>query len=382
MADVDLNALTPAATPVLGSDTLPVSRDGTDLTVATVGQLLQALALATSNGLTGSISLVGSTPTLTLTTTNGAPPTTIASAATVAIGGATTDNVTISGTTTITAFDTVAAGIRRFVTFSGALTLTYNATSLILPNATNITTAAGDTAVMVSLGSGNWSCVAYQHAAAAASRAAISAAQSGTNADITSMTAITTLPAGVLAPGLLGSSNNAVTAAGSTQGTATAITTDVSVITSAAAGTGVIMPMAVGGKCAVVINRAANAILVYPATGHYFDGYSANAPLTIAPNSYLEMYGANASSWFTTLQAAVVTSALVGTVAVSQGGTGLTATPANGQLLIGNGAGFTLATLSPGSNVSITNTAGVITINATAISNVGAEAMAIINFMS
>ena len=94
------------------------------------------------------------------------------------------------------------------------------------------------------------------------------------------------------------------------------------------------------------------------------------------------MYGANASSWFTTLQAAAVTSALVGTVAVSQGGTGLTASPANGQLLIGNGAGFTLATLSPGSNVSITNTAGVITINANAISNVGAEAMAIINFMS
>ena len=376
MADVYLNALTPAATPVLGSDTLPVSRDGTDLTVATVGQLLQALALATSNGLTGSISLVGSTPTLTLTTTDGAPPTTIASAATVAIGGATTDNITISGTTTITAFDTVAAGIRRFVTFSGALTLNYNATSLILPNAANITTAPGDTAVMVSLGSGNWSCVAYQHAAAAASRAAISAAQSGTNADITS------LSAGVLAPGLLGSSNNAVTAAGSTQGTATAITTDVSVITSAAAGTGVIMPMAVGGKCAVVVNRAANAILVYPASGHYFDGYSANAPLTIAPNSYLEMYGANASSWFTTLQAAAVTSALVGTVAVSQGGTGLTASPANGQLLIGNGAGFTLATLSPGSNVSITNTAGVITINANAISNVGAEAMAIINFMS
>ena len=88
----------------------------------------------------------------------------MASAATVAIGGNSSDNITISGTTTITAFDTVAAGIRRFVTFSGSLTLTYNATSLILPGAANITTAANDTAEFMSLGSGNWICIRYQKA--------------------------------------------------------------------------------------------------------------------------------------------------------------------------------------------------------------------------
>lgn len=100
---------------------------------------------------------------------NGAPPVTLASASTVAIGAAASDNVTITGTTAITAFDTVAAGIRRFVTFSGILTLTHNATSLILPGAANITTAANDTAVMLSLGSGNWQCIAYQKAAGAGS---------------------------------------------------------------------------------------------------------------------------------------------------------------------------------------------------------------------
>lgn len=55
----------------------------------------------------------------------------------------------------------------------------------------------------------------------------------------------------------------------------------------------------------------------------------------------------------------------LGTVPVNLGGTGLTAAPSNGQLLIGNGAGFTLATLTAGANVSIVNSAGGITISST-----------------
>lgn len=52
-------------------------------------------------------------------------------------------------------------------------------------------------------------------------------------------------------------------------------------------------------------------------------------------------------------------------IGVGYGGTGLTATPTNGQLLIGNGTGYTLSTLTAGTNVSVTNTAGGITISAT-----------------
>ena len=53
------------------------------------------------------------------------------------------------------------------------------------------------------------------------------------------------------------------------------------------------------------------------------------------------------------------------TIGIAYGGTGLTATPTNGQLLIGNGTGYTLNTLTAGTNVSISNTAGGITISAT-----------------
>jgi len=88
----------------------------------------------------------------------------LASAATVAIGAAASNSITVTGTTTITAFDTVAAGIVRRVKFTGVLLLTYNVTSLILPTAANITTQAGDEAVFRSLGTGNWECIGYTRA--------------------------------------------------------------------------------------------------------------------------------------------------------------------------------------------------------------------------
>ncbi|CAB4122380.1 hypothetical protein UFOVP35_10 [uncultured Caudovirales phage] len=52
-------------------------------------------------------------------------------------------------------------------------------------------------------------------------------------------------------------------------------------------------------------------------------------------------------------------------ISSAYGGTGLTATPANGQLAIGNGSGYSLANLTAGTNVTISNTAGGIQISAT-----------------
>jgi hypothetical protein len=94
-----------------------------------------------------------------------APWVDLASAGTTNIGAANSANVRITGTTTITALGTALSGVTRHLRFAGALTLTHNATSLILPGAANITTAAGDTAIAVSLGSGNWVVVNYVRAA-------------------------------------------------------------------------------------------------------------------------------------------------------------------------------------------------------------------------
>lgn len=104
---------------------------------------------------------------LSIPTTIGRKGADIASATTTDIGAGTGDYVDVTGTTTITGLGTIASGVERTVRFTGALTLTHNGTSLILPGAANITTAANDTAMFRSLGSGNWLCILYSAAAGA-----------------------------------------------------------------------------------------------------------------------------------------------------------------------------------------------------------------------
>jgi hypothetical protein len=94
---------------------------------------------------------------------------TVASAGTINLGATASRNVSITGTTTVTSFGTAPAGTRREGRFTGVLTLTHNATSLILPaGGSNISTAAGDRFVARSLGSGNWLVTDYMRASGAA----------------------------------------------------------------------------------------------------------------------------------------------------------------------------------------------------------------------
>lgn len=53
-----------------------------------------------------------------------------------------------------------------------------------------------------------------------------------------------------------------------------------------------------------------------------------------------------------------------GTLGVGAGGTGLTATPSNGQIPIGNASGFSLSTITAGSGITVTNGPGTITVAA------------------
>lgn len=91
------------------------------------------------------------------------PMATVASAATCDIGAAAALEVFVTGTTTITSFGT-AANKWRIVRFQSALTLTHNASTLILPGAANISTTAGDIAIFESDASGNWRCVSFNFA--------------------------------------------------------------------------------------------------------------------------------------------------------------------------------------------------------------------------
>ncbi len=92
--------------------------------------------------------------------------TNLSSGTTTDLGTVGSHNVNITGVTTITSFGSSASTsfpIYR-LTFAGILTLTYNATSLIIPGRANITTAANDTATVMYLGSGNWQVLDYSKA--------------------------------------------------------------------------------------------------------------------------------------------------------------------------------------------------------------------------
>lgn len=137
---------------------------------------------------------VASGTSLTLSSyLNEAQATNIASATTTNIGAANGNYINITGTTTIVSFDVVQAGTRRILNFNGALILTYNGTSMILPGGVNITTAIGDTATFISLGGGNWVCTQYTIASLAPGQAKTVITNANLTGDITSVGNATTL---------------------------------------------------------------------------------------------------------------------------------------------------------------------------------------------
>jgi len=94
----------------------------------------------------------------------------------------------------------------------------------------------------------------------------------------------------------------------------------------------------------------------------------ASVPSATALNSFLSGYlktqGSSGSGFLSTV-ATVPVGDISGVLPVANGGTNVATIPTNGQLLIGNGTGYTLASLTAGSNITITPGAGTISIAAT-----------------
>jgi hypothetical protein len=95
---------------------------------------------------------------------------------------------------------------------------------------------------------------------------------------------------------------------------------------------------------------------------------AANNQITAPRVDFLDKDGRISREWYMFLYNLYT---LVGTgtgvIPVTSGGTGLTTIPTNGQLLIGNGTGYTLNTLGAGSGISVANGAGTITIANTGV---------------
>lgn len=77
-----------------------------------------------------------------------------------------------------------------------------------------------------------------------------------------------------------------LTAAGSTQGTATPLNAAINIVTTVAASTGVVVNTAFPMK---VLNRGANVLTVYPPVGAQFETFGANVGIPCQMNSALEL---------------------------------------------------------------------------------------------
>lgn len=124
----------------------------------TLGSNLPTSSTTIGTGLAPNLQQIQSTLRYELATRSAA----ITAATTTDIGVKDEGTVLISnasGTVAITSFGTVSAGIKKLVTFNvtgGALSLTYNATAMILPSLASITVVDGDSLFAESLGAGNW----------------------------------------------------------------------------------------------------------------------------------------------------------------------------------------------------------------------------------
>lgn len=216
---------------------------------------------------------------------NGGNVGTIASVAgTTDIGTVQNPVLSITGTNGITSLGATAiAGTTKLINFTGILTLTHNATSLILPNGgANITTAVGDTMAATALGAGNWRVLSYTRAAGTALSSA---------ANFTSNVAFT----GIVSPAALASGT---TANYSPAGLATAETLR---LTPNAANSTIsgIAAQASGFQLTLINIGTANIILTANDTGSTAGNrFQLPGPYTIGPDQSVQLrYDNTTTRW-------------------------------------------------------------------------------------
>jgi filamentous hemagglutinin len=93
--------------------------------------------------------------------------------------------------------------------------------------------------------------------------------------------------------------NGAVSAAGTAQGDATALTKEINVVSTVATGAGVVLPTAVAGMVLIINNTSANTLNVYPASGGAVNSGSANAAYSHTSGASIQYYATSGTQWYT-----------------------------------------------------------------------------------
>lgn len=192
-------------------------------------------------------------------------------------------------------------------------------------------------------------------------------------------------------------STSASIAAGSNAQGQGPITSDYNIVTSAASNpSGITLPTATTGRRIVVVNKGANPINVYPALGASIDALAINTAISLSVNGVMEFNASSTTQWYSSFNlytsattAAGVTSfsagttglspstattgavTLAGTLAVANGGTGLTAlgtgvqtalganTTGSGGIVLANSPTLVTPALGTPSSLTLTNATGL-----------------------
>lgn len=118
----------------------------------------------------------------------------------------------------------------------------------------------------------------------------------------------------------------------------------------------------VAGQTGIAVPNGSKKILV------------SNGTDIVEATSYSPLPSSLSLTTLTATSANITNLTLTNALGVAEGGTGVDSTPTNGQLLIGNGTGFALSTLTAGSNMTITNNAGSITLTAASLPTINVTA--------
>ena len=90
-----------------------------------------------------------------------------------------------------------------------------------------------------------------------------------------------------------------VSAAGTVQGNATALTTEFNRVSTVTSGSGVVLPTATAGMAIVIVNTSANTLLVYPASGAAINSLSTNVGYSHQTLATLQYIAISSTQWYT-----------------------------------------------------------------------------------